>query len=161
LPKTPYTKSEQLKHEQVFFISLCHHFLFLATLESMSGAPAFSDTLVDKFNFLQSALKNNELSAFGVKVESGSELDTWWKGLQSSLGDTNRERTISQVVEYITKGPKAVYNYIRVKSEPMPNDATVRTHLSETTEEGMANLPVPEGTVSKPGNDSFLLFIIV
>ena len=111
LPPSPsFTSPRQLQAEQICFLALFHHLHFLAVYKSVSGAPSFTDSFKEKYEFIQSSLDTNDMTAFGIDVKDpANKLVSFWDTLQASAPT---KLAVYDMIKLIKSGPKEVYKYI-------------------------------------------------
>jgi hypothetical protein len=126
-----YTSTDDLLGEQVCFIILFNHLLFLASLNDASFSATFQDNLEERFNVLGAAIEKsksktnvkNDAKAgdkrAGDKIfgEKRSTVTAFWDTLQKKyIKNEKNRRTYADIEGFIIAGADRVLQYL-IKSQ--------------------------------------------
>ena len=147
LPPSPnFTDTKQIPAEQQCFLVLFHHLHCLAVYNSIDGAPAFTDTFKEKYDFLQEALQADNAKLFGVDTKD-PKLASLWTAIQEKTNTSSRI-SVTDLLERIQSGPKAVYKYISGATETK-GQISAETPAGEVPDSSIAKAPVDEAPVDE------------
>jgi hypothetical protein len=126
----------------VFF----HHLHWLAVYNSIGGAPAFTDSFKEKYDFLQRALQADNAKLFGVDTKD-PKLASLWTAIQEKTNTSSRI-SVTELLERIQSGAKSVYQYISGTSE-VKGEVSAKTPTGPVPDSSISKAPVEEAPIAK------------